>query len=481
MIYNREYIHKLPLHEYQKQAVNFVYQNHYAGLFLDVGMGKSLITLTALSCIKPENTLIIAPKAIARSTWIDEIDKWRAPLKYESLIVNERGNNYSTKTRKKHYDAVITCTEPKLYFLNRDLVKQCVDYYLKKYKTWPFKYVIIDESQSFKSYSSARFRALKKVRPYIDRLVELTGTPTPNSLMDLWPQIYLLDEGQSLGKTITAYRNQFFDPVLYVQNHPVKWKPRKTPDFNAEKVIYQRIKPFVISMKNTKLKLPKVTYKIDKVYMDDDEYKLYHQLFKDKVLNIDDDIEIDADDAAVLAGKLSQMASGALYVDDEKNFIQIHKKKLEMVDYIINNSSGPVLIAYHYQSDLKLLDQELTKLKIKHVAFRGEPKYIKMWNEGKIPVMLLQPASSGFGLNLQKGGHTLIWYSMPWSLEQYIQTNGRLARQGQKYPVVIHHILTAKTIDLRTMDALRHKDLTQNNLMKAVNYSINALKSNSKD
>ena len=480
MIYNKDYIHKLPLHQYQKQAVNFIYQTPYAGLFLDVGMGKSLITLTALSCIKPENTLIIAPKAIARSTWIDEIDKWQAPLKYQSLIVDKNDKQYNLKQRNEQFEKVLTCKTPKLYFLNRDIVPKCVDFYFKKHKTWPFKYVVIDESQSFKSYSARRFKALKKVRPYIDRLIELTGTPTPNGLMDLWPQIYLLDEGLSLGRTITEYRTRFFTPVQYIQNHPVKWRALKTPDYDAEKDIYQRIKPMVISMKNTKLKLPKITYKADKVYLTDEEYETYRTLVNDKVIDLDQNIEVTAESAGALYTKLSQMASGALYIDNEHNFIQIHRHKLDMTDYIINNTSSPVIVAYHYKSDLKLLDEELTKLKIKHADFHGEPDLIKKWNAGEIPVLLLQPASAGFGLNLQKGGHTLIWYSMPTSLEQYIQTNGRIARQGQKYPVIIHHILTAKTVDLRILSALRHKDLSQNNLMNAVNYSLNALKSKGK-
>lgn len=472
MIYNRNFIHSLPLHSYQKQAINFIYTHPFAGLFLDVGMGKSLITLTALSCIKPEKTLIIAPKAIARSTWTDEIDKWHVPLKYQSLIVNQKGNKLSPKKRKEAYDEALTSQEPKLYFLNRDLVKNCVEYFLKK-KTWPFKYVVIDESQSFKSYSSQRFKALQKVRPYITRLIELTGTPTPGGLMDLWPQIYLLDQGKSLGHNITAYRNQFFNAVKYVDNHPVKWEPIKSSTYNAEKDIYQRIKPLVISMKNTALKLPPITYAIDKVYLSDKQYKLYQELVKTNVLNLDDDLQVTADNAAVLSNKLSQMASGSLYVDDQHDFIQIHNEKLKMTEYLINNTPSPVIIAYHYQSDLRLLKDFLTKKHYQYVAFDNSTEQIKAWNNGDIPILLLQPASSGFGLNLQMGGHTLIWYTMPWSLEQYLQTNGRIARQGQKYPVVIHHLVTAKTIDTRILQALKHKDTSQNALMAAVRSTLN--------
>ena len=470
MIYNRQYIHSLPLHQYQKDAVNFIYQHHYAGLFLDVGMGKSLITLTALSCIIPKKTLIIAPKAIARSTWTDEIDKWHAPLKYRSLIINNKGKKLTKAKRQLAYQQALDDPKPCLYFINRDLVKDCVDYFGKD--NWPFKYIVIDESQSFKSPRSSRFKALRKIRPQVERLIELTGTPTPNGLLDLWSQIYLLDQGESLGETITRYRQQFFNVVKYINNVPVKWKAVKTPTYDAEKDIYQRIKSLVISMKNTKLNLPPVTYVNDKVYLDDDQYKAYQTLIKDKVLDLDSELSVTVDNAAVLSNKLSQIASGSLYIDDDHNFIEVHDEKLKRTKYIIDNTDSPVIVAYHYQSDLKLLTDYFTKNKMNFTVFDNSPEQIRAWNAGEIPILLLQPASSGFGLNLQKGGHTLIWYTLPWSLEQYLQTNGRLARQGQTKPVIIHHLITAKTIDTRILNALKHKDLSQTALMSAVKYTI---------
>lgn len=467
-----EYVKNLPLHSYQKQALNFILTHRYAGLFLDVGMGKSLITLAALSMLPKKHTLIVAPKNIARATWIDEIEKWKAPLKHRSLIVDENYKQFSKKQRYEAYDQVLK-DPPTVYFLNRDLIKDCVDYYLNNYDNkWPFEYVVLDESQGFKSYASTRFKKLKKVRPAISRLIELTGTPTPNGLMDLWSQIYLLDQGYNLGKNITSYRNTFFVPVKYIQNHPIKWKAIKDGNYDAEKDIYQRIKPLVISMKNTKLQLPPVTYVKDKVYLDDEQYKIYKQMLKKNVLQISPTLEVTSVNAGVLSNHLSQMASGTLYIDDTHKFIVIHDEKLKRVKYIIDNTPSPVLIAYHYQSDLKMMSNYFDKNKISYGVFDGTPNMIKKWNDRKIPVMLIQPASAGFGLNLQKGGHTLVWYTLPWSLEEYIQTNGRLARQGQTEPVVIHQLITDKTIDARILDALRKKNVSQSDLMTAVRFTL---------
>lgn len=473
---NQDYINSLPLHEYQIQAKNFIIQHRYSGLFLDVGMGKSLITLAALSELPKAHTLILAPKVIARATWMDEIQKWKAPLKYRSLIVNKNDKQLNKKQRHEAYEQVLH-DPPMVYFLNRDLIADCVNYYLKNHNnTWPFEYVIIDESQGFKSPQSTRFKALKKVRPAIYRLVELTGTPTPNGLMDLWSQIYLLDQGYNLGKNITTYRRNFFIPVRYYHNFPVKWNPIKRDNYDAEKDIYQRIKPFVISMKNTKLKLPPVTYAKDKVFMTPDEEKIYNQMAKKFVLQVSPTMEVTAKNKGVLSNYLSQMASGSLYVDKNQSFVKIHDQKLERTQYIIDNTPSPVLVVYHYKSDLKMLTDFFRNNKQPYVIFDGSPELIKKWNDGKIPVLLLQPASAGFGINLQKGGHTIIWYTLPLSLEQYIQTNGRLARQGQKYPVVIHQLITNKTVDERILYSLHHKDLSQTTLMNAVQFTIDSLK-----
>lgn len=463
----------LPLHDYQKQAVNFIKNQRYAGLFLDVGMGKSLITLAALSDLPKAPTLVIAPKSIAKNTWTDEIDKWHIPLEYQSLIVNQNGNTLSKKKRHELYEQVLT-NKPKIYFTSRDLITDCVKYYLSKTnKVWPFAYVVIDESQSFKSHNSKRFKSLKKVRPVIYRLIELTGTPAPSGLMDLWSQIYLLDRGQKLGPTMEIYRRSFFKPIKYIQNRPVKWAPLKYPGYNAERDIYQRIKPHVISMKNTKLSLPPVTYTDDKVELSSKERNLYNTFLKKHVLSLAPDLDITAQNSAVLMLKLSQMASGALYVNDEHDFAEIHQQKLKRLNYIINNTDSPVIVAYHFKSDLKMIKDYLSQNHLNFTVFDNSKDQIDAWNNRQIPILLLQPASSGFGLNLQYGGHTLVWYTLPWSLEQYQQTNGRLNRQGQKEPVIIHHLICKNTVDIKIMQSLKQKDITQTSLMNAVKYAIN--------
>jgi SNF2 family DNA or RNA helicase len=428
---------------------------------------NTMTTLTSLYDLNPQgNVLVIAPLNIARSTWLDEIEKWHFPFNTVSFLVNENGKKLSKAKRLEAYKKAIDDdrnNKHAIYFINRELVPDIVENCVP----WVFPNVVIDESQSFKTYNSKRFKALKSVRPKIERLIELTGTPTPNGLMDLWPQIYLLDEGQHLGKNITAYRNTFFSPGMYVQNHPVNWVPLP----GAEQEIYRRIKPLVISMKNTSLKLPPLTINDVKVHMSPDEKKLYDTMKKENVLTIGSE-DIMAANAAVLQGKLSQMASGALYTDDDHHFKVIHEQKLEQCDYIIRNTDSPVIVAYHFKSDLVMLLDYLTKAGHDVRQFDGTPNMIHDWNAGKIPVLLIQPASAGHGLNLQQGGHTLIWYTIPWSLEEYQQTNARLYRQGQTEPVVIHHLLTAGTIDTNIIRAINKKDMSQAALMDAVRANL---------
>lgn len=428
------------------------------------------ITLSALYDLNPTgHVLVIAPINIARSTWIDEIKKWNMPLRYKSLIVNERGKKLTRKKRLELYEKVLD-EPPTVYFINRDLVSDLVENAPVRNgrKIWAFPNVVIDEFQSFKSHSSERFKSLAMVRPCIQRLIGLTGTPTPKGLMDLWAEIYLLDGGQRLGKNITEFRNRFFNPGLRVNGVVVNWIPK----LGAEEYIYNAISDLVISMKNTNLTLPPVTYNNINVYMDTNEEQLYKTMVRDMVLEVAPGEKVIAANAAVLTAKLSQMASGALYTDDKHNFIKIHSKKLETCEYVINNTSSPVLVAYHFQSDKTMLLEHLHKAGIDARAFDGTPEMIHEWNAGNIPVMLLQPASAGHGLNLQDGGHTLIWYTIPWSLEEYLQTNARLYRQGQQYPVVIHHLLTHGTIDHKILQSINKKDLSQQALLEAVKFVV---------
>ncbi len=416
---------KITLHPYQEQAKEFVKSRPAAGLFLGMGCGKTAITLQTLYEMNPScNVLVIAPKTIARSTWLDEIEKWGFPFKTKSFIVNEKGRQYLKKDRLKAYAEAVEATKNNdfyIYFINNELVADLVE----NIKPWIFPFVVIDECQSFKTPSSKRFKALKKVRPFISKLVELTGTPSPNGLMDLWAQIYLIDKGQRLGSSITQYRNAFFKPTMNNVN----------------------------------------------VTMEPDEQKLYDEMKKELVLTLDGQ-DIIAANAAVLSAKLSQMASGALYLDDSHNYKVIHESKLEMLEDMLSNIDTPTLVAYHFKSDKEMILDYLTKHKHKVYVFNGEPDMVHAWNRKEIPVMLLQPQSAGHGLNLQDGGSTLIWYTVPWSLEGYLQTNARVYRQGQTEPTVIHHLLTKNTIDARILSALQRKDLSEQELLNAVKLEL---------
>ena len=343
---------------------------------------------------------------------------------------------------------------------------------INKKPVWCFPTVIIDELQSFKSHDSIRFKALKSVSNCITRFIGLTGTPTPKGPMDLWAEIYLMDNGKRLGKNITAYRNTFFLPGRIVNGYPIEWIPK--PD--AEQEIYNRIKDLVISLKNTNLTLPPITYNNIFVYLSDGESKVYKKLLKTQVLAFDNGDKIVAQNAAVLTAKLSQMASGAIYTNENHDYKIIHKHKLEQCEYIINNTDSPVLIAYHFKSDKEMLLNYFKDTDIKVHVFDGSPEMIHKWNNKELPVMLIQPASAGHGLNLQQGGHTLIWYTMPWSLEAYLQTNARLYRQGQTEHVMIHHLLAYNTIDTHILDVLEKKDASEQALLDAVLQTIEETK-----
>lgn len=458
---------QIPLHNYQVYAKEFMLTHPFCGLFLQMGLGKTSIVLEALWEMDPHyHVLVIAPKTIARCTWINEIDKWNMGFRIQSLIVNQRGKQLSKQQREEIYDQ-IPSAPPTVYFINRDIVTKLVDRFPGK--KWPFKIVIIDESQSFKSYTAARFKALKSVRPSIERLVLLTGSPAPKGLMDLWAQIYLLDMGQRLGKNITQYRDTYFNPGLIVNGYPVTWYLK----YGAEDAIYEKISDLVIAMRNTYITLPPLTFNPIKIDLEEDEYAKYQKLMKENVLEITEDMTVTAANAAVLSAKLSQMASGAIYTNAAKHeYEKIHEHKLEYCEYIINNTPGNVIIAYHYQSDKDMLLKYLTDHDMTPVVFDGSPEMERDWNQKKIPIMLLQPASCGFGVNLQEGGSTLIWYTLPWSLEEYEQTNARIYRQGQKDPVIIHQLMTNKTIDTKILKALETKNISQQKLISAVEATI---------
>lgn len=477
------------LHDYQEQAKNFLIQHPKAGLFLDVGFGKTLTTLAALFEMGMRgmisgHILIIAPKAIARSTWTDEMEKWGIRASTVSLIVNEKGKQLSRKKRLERY-AEIETHAPAFYFINRELIADLVKWHADQKKPWPFPTIVVDELQAFKSHASTRFKALKAVAPATQRFMGLTGTPTPNGIEDLWAEIYLMDQGARLGKNITTYRDRYFTPGLVMNNVTVNWRPRE----GAEDAIYAQVNDIVISVRNPNIQLPQVTYNDIICYMSEEETAKYKELAKENVLDIllenGQETSVEAANAAILSAKLSQMASGALYLEKGKtDYVTIHERKLEILEYIIeNNNSSPVLVAYHFQSDLAEITRylkrihETTKDNRYHVElFDGSPEMIHKWNRGEIPVMLLQPASAGHGINIQDGGHTLVWYTLPWSLEHYIQTCGRLNRQGQKHPVIIHHLITDGTIDRKIIRVLHQKDASEKELLDAVAMTIQELK-----
>lgn len=453
----------VPLKPYQTFCKDFIINTPGCGLFLKMGLGKTLITLEALYELNPKgHTLIIAPHAVAKCTWYNEINKWHFPFRFQSLVLNKNLHKMSKKQREKILSAIYT-TPPTLFVINTELVISLVNYFQNK--KWPFSFVVIDESQSFKSPTAQRFKKLQSVRPEIQRIVILTGSPQPKGIEDLWSQIYLLDEGKRLGKYISHFRNQYCNPGIIVNNHPVDWRPKP----GAEEQIYDRIRDIVISMENNQIQLPPITYNDVHITLDADAKQTYKELLRHRIIDSLGGEPIVAKNAGVLHMKLAQMASGAIYTDAKTHAYEvIHEDKLEMCEYIINNSPDNVIIAYHFQSDKDMLLRYLQEHDIPAVVFDGTPQMQDAWNKKQYKVMLLQPSSNGRGLNLQDGGATLIWYTLPWSLEAYEQTIGRIYRQGQTSPCVIHHLIADGTVDVKTMQALRIKDVSQSKLIEAV-------------
>lgn len=456
----------IPMHDYQEYARHWILTHPGCGLFLTMGLGKTRTTLAALYDLNPNgHVLVIAPKNVARGTWQDEIDKLNLCLRTRSFVIDEKtGKDLSRKKRLERY-AEIQTAPPTIYFINRELVTDLVKNMpvINGRPIWYFPVVVADELQSFKSHQAARFKALKRVRPCITNFIGLTGTPTPEGLMDLWAQVYLMDMGQRLGKTITEYRNRWFHPTVYANGYPVKYEPNE----GAEEQIYAAISDIVISMKSN-LNLPPVTYNNIWAYLDKDEMERYKDFAKTQVFQ-DGDVEITAVNAAVLQNKLSQMASGALYTDAKTHTYQkVHEKKLDLLEYVLGNTDPPVMVAYYFQSDLDMILNRFPSAKV----FDGTPQMTKEWNEKRIPMMLIQPASSGRGSNLQFGGHTMVWYTLPWNLEDYLQCNARLYRQGQTEPTVIHHLMVHGTIDEKILKSIERKDMSQTELMNAVQATI---------
>lgn len=437
-------------HDYQRYATDFIINNPISAVLLEMGLGKSVISLSAINELMLDyfdvsRTLVIAPLRVANSTWPDEIKKW-AHLKHLSYSV-------VIGSEKERLDALRKPAH--IYLINRENVDWLIT---KSGVSWKFDMVVIDELSSFKSYQAKRFKSLLKVRPKIKRIVGLTGTPSSNGLMDLWAEFRLLDMGERLGRYITYYRQNFFVPDKRNQQMIFSYKPKE----GSEKMIYSLISDITISMKSKDfLKMPECVMNEVVVSLSDKEQKLYDSLKQDMVLSLEEN-EIDAINAAALSNKLLQMSNGAVYNDDKES-LHIHDRKLDALEDLIEGANGkPVLVAYWFKHDLEKIKDRFDVREIKSA------KDISDWNEGKIPVALIHPASAGHGLNLQAGGSTLIWVGLTWSLELYQQTNARLYRQGQDSTVVIHHILTKGTIDEDVMKALKAKEKIQDALIDSV-------------
>ena len=445
-------------HEYQSYATEFILSHPISAVFLEMGLGKSVITLSAIFDLCLDSflvckVLVIAPLRVARDTWPAEIKKWD----------HLKGLSYSVAvgTEKERIDALKK--QSTLYIINRENVDWLVH---KSGIPFHFDMVVIDELSSFKSYGAKRFKSLLKVRPSVKRIVGLTGTPSSNGLMDLWAEFRILDLGQRLGRYISHYRNTYFKPDK--RNAQIIFSYKPLP--GAEEEIYKQISDITISMKSTDyLKMPEYVSNEVFVTLSEKEWKVYSDFKEDMVANLGDE-EIDAVNAAVLSGKLLQMANGAVYDSENKAHV-IHDKKLDALEDLIEGANGkPVLVAYWYKHDLERIKERFPVRQIQ------SSKDIEAWNDGKIPIAVIHPASAGHGLNLQSGGSTLIWFGLTWSLELYQQTNARLYRQGQKDTVIVHHIITKNTIDEDVLLALTKKEKTQDALIDAVKANLEVMR-----
>jgi SNF2 family DNA or RNA helicase len=445
-------------HEYQSYATEFILSHPISAVFLEMGLGKSVITLSAIFDLCLDSflvckVLVIAPLRVARDTWPAEINKWD----------HLKGLSYSVAvgTEKERIDALKK--QSTLYIINRENVDWLVH---KSGIPFHFDMVVIDELSSFKSYGAKRFKSLLKVRPSVKRIVGLTGTPSSNGLMDLWAEFRILDLGQRLGRYISHYRNTYFKPDK--RNAQIIFSYKPLP--GAEEEIYKQISDITISMKSTDyLKMPEYVSNEVFVTLSDKEWKVYSEFKEEMVANLGDE-EIDAVNAAVLSGKLLQMANGAVYDSENKAHV-IHEKKLDALEDLIEGANGkPVLVAYWYKHDLERIKE---RFPVRQIQLS---KDIEAWNDGKIPIAVIHPASAGHGLNLQSGGSTLIWFGLTWSLELYQQTNARLYRQGQKDTVIVHHITTKNTIDEDVLLALTKKEKTQDALIDAVKANLEVMR-----
>ena len=437
-------------HAYQSWATDFILSHPVSAVFLQMGLGKSVITLTALKQLlmtgESRRILVVAPLRVARDTWPEELRKWDHLTGLQCAV--------AVGTEKQRREALSRDAE--ITVINRENLPWLVS-------GFPFRWdtVVLDELSSFKSWQSRRFKALLAVRPKIRRIIGLTGTPTSGGLMDLYAEFRLLDQGERLGKSITRYRDQYFLPDKRSWQQVFTWKLRP----GSEEAIYDRIRDITFSMKSVDfLKMPSLVMNTVKVKLSPEEQKRYETLAEQLLLSLPEGELVDGKNAAVLCGKLSQMANGAIYTESGA-VAELHSRKLDALEDLIEGANGqPLLVAYWYRHDLDRIRSRFPEARplISSEDFAD-------WNAGRVPLALIHPASAGHGLNLQVGGSALVWFGLTWSLELYQQTNARLWRQGQQADtVVIHHIVAEDTIDEAILQALSRKETTQDALMAAV-------------
>lgn len=440
-------------HEYQRHAIKWILEKPRCGLFLGMGLGKTVTTLTALDWLinadlSVTDVLVVAPKRVVTDTWATECEKWNHlhALRVVPIV----------GTPKQRKEAVER--EADIHLVSRDNIKWLVDFLGKK---WSYDVLVLDELSSFKNPQAARFKALKKVAPKCDRVIGLTGTPAPNGYTDLWSQLYLLDSGERLGKTLGDFRREYCTAIQFPSFTDYKVTAEKA------KAIDGQISDICMSMTaDDYLKLPPVMYRTVKIELPDKAKKYYKEMLHTAVLEMGDDLIVGMTAATVL-GKCLQIASGAVY-SNEGDVYEIHEEKLDALEQIVEEAQGePILLFYNFKFDLERL-----KLRFPQSRVLEDSEDIKAWNNGKISLLMAHPASCGHGLNLQKGGHIIVWYGLTWSLELYQQANARLNRQGQEKPVMIYHIVAKDTAEEKVLQALNAKATTQNKLIECVKAEI---------
>ena len=443
-------------HSYQQRATDLVVSKKSVGLFLDMGLGKTVITLTAVNELiydrfEVSRVLVIAPKRVAEDTWTREHKKWDH---LRELRISKVLGTAAQRLRALEQDADV-------YVIGRDNVVWLVDHYSKK-KHWPFDMIVIDELSSFKNPQAKRFRALRKILGVTQRVVGLTGTPSPNGLMDLWAQVYLLDRGERLGRTIGAYREKYFRAGARNGYVVYKWEPLK----GAKEQIEEKISDICVSMSAADyLTLPERIDNVIPVKLTDAEMELYKRMEQDQLLQIEDS-DVVALNAAAVMTKLLQIANGSVYSMDG-TVVNIHDAKLEALQEIIDTTDSPVLVFYSFKHDLDKILEAVSGARV-----LNGPEDIRDWNDGKVRVLLAHPASVGYGLNLQEGGHTIVWYGLTWSLELYQQANERLNRPGQQNVCRIYHLILGGTHDERVLKSLANKDEGQQGAIEALRLEI---------